>query len=256
MSVSYGDHATRSVPVLICSANLGNACPDAASLNEWIPENGRYDAVAQSPKYPIREEGRNGATAAEAAAHEQFLLIVIGMQEATWGGTGSNNNNNNNNTRSSLHSDANGDAANASGATNADNATTADNADPTDPQDSTRSRSVPRRKKSISDKLAKPLQRVVLSVRGLTASRDHTRSENRSRRQKGRSQRERTGLVDPSEEPLDPLQRPSSLSQWDFGTQTLHQMFEERLPSYRRIVSYQRGEMRLMIFAHRVICGR
>jgi hypothetical protein len=257
MSVSHGDQTpNKSVPVLVCSANLGNACPDAASLNEWIPEDGRYDAVLQSQKYPIRD-GRNGAAAVEATAHDRFLLVVIGMQEATWSNTGSQVGNQN--TRSSLHSDVNcdvaaadatsADAAGVSAGGGGDAATTTDTGAMAAPG-STRSQSVPRRKQSITDKLARPVQRVVLSVRGLTASRDHTQSENRSRRQKGRSQRGRPGFVDPSEDVLDPLQRPSSVSQWDFGTQTLHQMFEERLPSYRRIVSYQRGEMRLVIFAH------
>ena len=35
---------------------------------------------------------------------------------------------------------------------------------------------------------------------------------------------------------------------WEDGTHVLHSLFEGRLPSYTRLVSYQRGQMRLMVF--------
>jgi hypothetical protein len=41
------------------------------------------------------------------------------------------------------------------------------------------------------------------------------------------------------------------VSQWDFGTIALHRMLEARLPSYQRLVSFQRGEMRLEVFVLR-----
>jgi hypothetical protein len=40
-------------------------------------------------------------------------------------------------------------------------------------------------------------------------------------------------------------------SSWMGGTHVLHAMLEQRLPSYERIVSFQRGEMRLTILVHK-----
>ena len=36
--------------------------------------------------------------------------------------------------------------------------------------------------------------------------------------------------------------------EWEDGTHALHSLFEGRLPSYTRLVSYQRGQMRLLVF--------
>jgi len=55
-----------AITVLICSANVGNAQPTAESLAAWIPEDGSIQEVSG-------QEGQG-----------QFTVIVIGMQEASF----------------------------------------------------------------------------------------------------------------------------------------------------------------------------
>mmetsp|Transcript_5070 Transcript_5070/g.12091 ORF Transcript_5070/g.12091 Transcript_5070/m.12091 type:complete len:1346 (+) Transcript_5070:226-4263(+) len=61
----------ESIKVLVCTANMGNAPPTLESMKAWIPELGTCYTVT-----PFEEN---------VATKDHFDLIVIGMQEATWG---------------------------------------------------------------------------------------------------------------------------------------------------------------------------
>lgn len=101
----------RPLRVLVCSGNLGNALPDPESIAAWLPKDGCYSEVVNSPDYPIASKqetnalfqeiglpplkeainnnttttngntGRNGSIPAE---DNYFDIIVVGMQEATF----------------------------------------------------------------------------------------------------------------------------------------------------------------------------
>ena len=66
-SIHSSDNTFR---ILICSSNMGNAAPTLSSMKAWIPEGGCCDKVK-----PLEKEQVIG---------NNFHLIVIGMQEATW----------------------------------------------------------------------------------------------------------------------------------------------------------------------------
>jgi hypothetical protein len=89
------------------------------------------------------------------------------------------------------------------------------------------------------------LRKTVSTVSSLTVNRDHTKTK--------------AGALDspagehapmawtgarPPEAPLGSNISPD----WTTGTTMLHYLLDQRLPSYRRIVSFQRGEMRLEIY--------
>lgn len=65
------------------------------------------------------------------------------------------------------------------------------------------------------------LKKTVRGVSNLTATRDHTRKN-------------RLMKIQPSD--------------WEDGTKVLHELLDSRLPSYKRCVSYQRGQMRLEVY--------
>ena len=102
---------TRSIRVLVCSGNLGNARPDQASIAEWLPKDGSYTEVTDASDYPLpgpkehsailkdlslthfqvhdrahAESGADMDDASDEAFHDDnfFDIIVIGMQEATF----------------------------------------------------------------------------------------------------------------------------------------------------------------------------
>eukprot|EP00980_Cylindrotheca_fusiformis_P001804 scaffold408_cov71-Cylindrotheca_fusiformis.AAC.5 len=60
-----------ALKVLVCTANIGNAPPTLNSMKAWIPEQGSCSGI----------KTLNG----EKLVAETFHMIVIGMQEATWG---------------------------------------------------------------------------------------------------------------------------------------------------------------------------
>ncbi|CAJ1969720.1 unnamed protein product [Cylindrotheca closterium] len=65
-------HETEdAIKILVCTANMGNAPPTEESMKAWIPELGSSYEVT-----PFEES---------LVVKDHFDLIVIGMQEATWG---------------------------------------------------------------------------------------------------------------------------------------------------------------------------
>lgn len=200
--------------LLVCSANLGNAKPDEESLALWLPPDGQCNEVLQYPaKYPIRDQF---STFDDYVDDDKFDLIVVGMQEATFDPP--------------IEDDG-------------------------DDRDAASTESGSQSKRKVR-KGKKGIAKAVGDLSTYTASRDHIKSsmvrrsvierpdvsnENNDRptlaQTRGRESNESAmiaAMVD---------------SNWDFGTFVLHDMMTRRLPSYERIVSYQRGQMRLEIFA-------
>ncbi|KAL3935754.1 MAG: hypothetical protein SGBAC_008784 [Bacillariaceae sp.] len=65
-------HETEeAIKILVCTANMGNAPPTVESMKAWIPESGSCYEVT-----PFEED---------LVVKDHYDLIVIGMQEATWG---------------------------------------------------------------------------------------------------------------------------------------------------------------------------
>lgn len=69
-SVAYLHDDEDSLNILVCTGNLGNAEPTLDSMKSWIPEHGSCSSVSTLNGQDIDSD--------------QFDMIVIGMQEATW----------------------------------------------------------------------------------------------------------------------------------------------------------------------------
>lgn len=196
--------------LLICSANLGNAKPDEESMALWLPPDGQCNEVLQYPaKYPIRDQF---STFDDYLDEDKFDLIVVGMQEATFDPPEETENH--------------------------------------DQDEALTENGFQTKKKSRKGK--RGIAKAVSALTSYAASRDHIKSS-----MVRTSTHDRSG-VNGVPSPTERQQRNSGESamiaamvdaNWDFGTFVLHEMMTRRLPSYERIVSYQRGQMRLEIFA-------
>lgn len=76
----------EKIHALICSANLGNACPDETSFNAWVPEDGRCEEVlVDEPRYPLSFQGQQQSHRPVVCSEDQqFALVVFGLQESTF----------------------------------------------------------------------------------------------------------------------------------------------------------------------------
>ena len=198
--------------LLVCSANLGNAKPDEESLARWLPADGQCNEVLQYPaKYPIRDQF---STFDDYLDEDKFDLIVIGMQEATF------------------------DPPNDD--------------DEVDDRDAASTESGSQSKRKVR-KGKKGIAKAVGDLSTYTASRDHIKSSmvRRSVIEQPEDVKNRPVMAEmKARESGDSAKLVAMVdSNWDFGTFILHGMMTRRLPSYERIVSYQRGQMRLEIFA-------
>lgn len=190
----------NELQVLVCSANLGNAQPDTASLEHWIPADGRcLDVLQLPPKYPLKPspDGTDPAPFNEKdySDFDQFDIIVLGMQEATFDPPVSSS-------KSSPYRTGSTEFIKI------------------DTEHSRVRVKIP----VVSPIVSKSVQKTVRGVSALTANRDYTKRT--------------TQLFD-----ID-------MTDWSGGTEVLHKLLGARLPSYKRLVSFQRGEMRLEIFVH------
>jgi hypothetical protein len=228
----------RQIQVLICSANLGNAQPDEASLHAWVPESGKIVPVLQNEKYPIRtnleyddsELHMNSHPDAEDyyEEYDQFDIIVFGLQESTFDPPSKadtsvhnlNNNQNNNNTN-----------------TNTNHPTALGNIqEEKNVSERTISTIITKSKDQLFASPTKVVTKASSALQTFTANRDYTRKFSES------------DIHHSSHHPLL-LPNPEDRS-WMGGTHVLHAMIDQRLFNYERIVSYQRGEMRLIVMAH------
>eukprot|EP00978_Attheya_sp_CCMP212_P014424 scaffold36747_cov46-Attheya_sp.AAC.2 len=67
----------HSLKILVCSGNLGNAAPNAASMDAWLPQDGLIGSILSEFEVLDNEDDDDDGKAA-------FDIIVIGMQEATF----------------------------------------------------------------------------------------------------------------------------------------------------------------------------
>ena len=79
----------KELTVLVCSANIGNAEPTAASFAEWVPYDGEVAGSLSDTAYPVKAPGAGEVV--EYLLNEknyrkkkQFDFIVLGMQEAAF----------------------------------------------------------------------------------------------------------------------------------------------------------------------------
>jgi hypothetical protein len=174
--------------VLIGSGNLGNAKPDIKSLEAWIPRDGNCQQVLKehSTSYPIifPQQHHN-----KPNIHDKFDLIVLGMQEATFGQS---------------HDEPSQSDPCTDAATKRNNIS--------DSIHSVARKAV----MSSARNVTKMPSKGVTSVKGLTANRNH---------------------------------KDTTVELVADGTAAIHRLLQDRLGgSYQRLLSFQRGEMRLLIY--------
>jgi hypothetical protein len=236
---------------------LGNQQPDPDSLAAWIPYNGRVKDVTQNQRYPLQEEGTMVAKKEEAEKDEAekacFDIIVIGLQEATF-----------------EVENAGAGFLGISAAKKAQRAVAGltlakDHLKTSRQQEQTRKGRMLRNQNDGS-----------LSFLGNTSQDMQCSSNGRSKLLPSRPlMRESTASSDDSTVDLSIVSATdaSSVSAPDVSTacvldvstvstldastistpsqsdtKVLHSLFQRQLPSYKHSVSYQRGQMRLMLF--------
>jgi hypothetical protein len=248
-----GRGRNNKLRLLICSANLGNAPPDGDALADWIPPDGRcrdafFSSSGNGPRPPPpvvvvnrqRNHGSGGDDDDETALlhieedfeeyrdeTEQFDLIVIGLQESTFDPPANDDSERNGggfvgatgkkitaltNLATSRDYIAK-KSSTVSSCGGVDSAAANGNDDDDDGGEISDDKKVASNKKEAS-----------LGHLPMLSPKDFVRVADK---------------VIPKD-------------QWMGGTHVLHAALDEHLPGYERIVSYQRGEMRLEIFRHRV----
>ncbi|KAL3919246.1 MAG: hypothetical protein SGILL_003848 [Bacillariaceae sp.] len=226
------DDAPR-IKVLMCTANMGNEQPDVDSLNAWIPKDGDTSLVLKDQKYPIREIVKEKFKSAvhtlmtHAVPHgdeifvnadsqdsevvpERFDIIAIGMQEATFEVEHGEKKKNLVHNVKKLTSQV---------------------------TDLTATSNYQKADKNIA---TAGIRKINSIMRGDSPKPKRTES--------GASEKSMSPTKGSSLHPSERKAQEAS-KRGDEDTQILHQMLQEQLPSYTRAVSYQRGQMRLMVFS-------
>lgn len=197
----------KSLKLLICSANLGNAQPDTDSINAWLPDDGEATSLLQSTD--VRTKNSNAPHFDKHSKEDSlklgdlgqdetcFDMIVMGMQEATFEAKKYNSTPTNKNTTKSIkHLNMSGDKL----------------------------KSVAGRVSGVGVGVA---HKGLSTVQTMVASRDHAKTNRNS-----------FNIID---------NIGVNVSDWVGGTSVLHELILNRLPSYEIVVGFQRGEMRLII---------
>lgn len=207
---------SSSIKVLVCSGNLGNAKP---SLNsDWIPQDGSCHEALSNPKYPLQDQPTYTGTPAE-----KFDLIVIGLQEATFDPNKSNEKAAETTRTEQMADGENIDEWDESTRTPAND----EGRDISTQYSSSSSMAISESLHSVAARAVQksPVGKMSRALSTLTANRNHHTANNTIHSQ-------------PKKELLPD------------GTATLHSQFQQHLPSYQQKVSFQRGEMRLLVYAH------
>lgn len=263
----FGTTMTQALKLFIGSGNLGNAEPDTNSVAAWIPEDGNCAEVLENQKCPIvsKKEDFDGAvtTIQEGSATEdknkkvnsntqaqvlgRFDLIVLGMQEATFEPAESDDDiledrkaPSDQSVDSSVSSKSSKEEKNSESRSSKVTVTVTDSMQQVAKQAKTAAKTVGKVGKTAAKTWpakqvktsAKQVAKVgvkgaqkaeqaaklgVATVNTLTANREHKKD---------------TAAVLVSD-----------------GTEVLHQLIQDRLPSYKRLLSFQRGEMRLLVYS-------
>jgi len=204
------------IKVLVCTANMGNEEPNCESLSSWIPNDGDTKSVLENQSYPVRglmkEKFQLAATAILGISKNEAIPDVEAVTDYV----------------------------------------VADTFDiiAIGMQEATFEVSEETYHSTFSKKLLKMTgvvekvtknenyQEEKLSLKYLRNK--LTSKRNLAFRQSTSSSGPET-LEEENKDDVDP-------DRGQDDTRVLHQMLQERLPSYTRAVSYQRGQMRMMIF--------
>jgi hypothetical protein len=219
----------KKLKILVCTANMGNQQPDTDSLAAWIPKDGSVEeVVVENPKYPVRSHLTSGANkfkrAMAAFIEKKFNSHPMDkLKEFTAASAKSSKKQQRDSERfdiivigmqeSTWRASDNHHHRQSHTSTNE----YAETAPP-----------VPEQKDNMLGKAFTKAK----TVKTLTMTDvDHTK----------KSRPRKSILLKEVPEQRSPVSDGGS-------TRALHTMLRERLPSYTQEISYQRGEMRLMLF--------
>jgi len=250
----------RELQLLVCSGNMGNACIDEVSLCHWIPDDGRCNQVIQpNNKYPIKM-AKNVSTSASAgkagfdaqqsvdrdddeseesdfvppfgkdldpsceqpydetySETDQFDMIVFGLQESTFDPPP---------VEAVVGSPISLLGSPTTGSEQADR--------------------VVQQVIGAGGYLVKNTKKTISQFQNITANRDYTKRSGSF----GLGSLHGNSSPHPAPAADGITSEQERQRSWAGGTHVLHNLMQLRLPSYSRVVSFQRGEMRLVVWAH------
>ena len=218
----------RSVQVLICSANLGNAQPDDFSVNEWIPQDGRIKFVLPS-KNSLHSPPQLPSMKSIGEKEGQFDIVVIGMQEATFEAEVESGINENDTMSASSSEEEEDDEEEEESAEQSNTRNLTDKMLGATLKATKATLKAGKIAGKATLKMGTATIKAGKAAQTLVKAKDHTNKA--------------TPTVTLGHTPLED----GGMSDWD-DTIVLHYLFEEHLPSYTRALSYQLGEMRLIIY--------
>ena len=220
------------IKVLVCTANMGNQKPDLESLSAWIPHDGDTKAVVETnQQYPILENMKPKLKTAVRTlikqARENGHNTSITVSDDTVDDDGSNENDND----SSFQFDDDSKEKFDIIAIGMQEAT------------------------FETDENSKTLVRKLTNqVTDLKKDADHQKPARTipnitkyGKSPENKSFVDRTGSTETMQATSE-RQATETSKRGEEDTQFLHEILQDHLPSYARVVSYQRGQMRLMIF--------
>ena len=240
---------TKTLKLLVCSGNLGNAEPDTNSLAAWVPDDGVFSQVVENQKYPVvmdieefdYEESEHTTTSSvDEEQHdpenqfEKFDLIVFGMQEATF------ESKNEEILEEIKHHMEEENIALEEAPESAESIESVD----TKRRESFSVQTVAKKAAKTGKKVAKSSADTVSKVAKSGAD---TVSKVTELTEK--AARKGVSTVNTLAANRDNTKDKYTAELLADGTMVLHQLLQDRLPSYTRLLSFQRGEMRLLIYS-------
>lgn len=223
-------NSSPKIKVLVCTANMGNEEPNVESISKWIPNDGATKSVLENQQYPIRANMKTKFQLAAATA-----LSRISHNQSS---SGSLNNENGDNNEDNIRDDNENEKFHII-AIGMQEATF----EPTE--------------EAKHSRLYQKLQKVTNAVEQVTKNENYQEEKttafgNVKGRLTSKSGEYFSTSKSTSASPLEDKEEGAKDEvEHDRGqddTRLLHHMLGEHLPSYTRAVSYQRGQMRLMIF--------
>jgi hypothetical protein len=237
----------EKIKVLVCTANLGNKQPDCDSLDAWIPKDGCVNNVLENSLYPIQTNAPEGNMLQSAITSTAQRLASIAQNTA--------------NSMLCVGPVAADDFALSTKKNVPDNPISDQifdiivigmqeaTFDVEDIEDDEEGKNTPHTGKSNSIVMA------AKAVSNLTTAKDHMKKI-----QKKKHFEPHSSIAKPDSNARS-IAKPDSYTRSRNGsfsaheslkglsdTDVLHFLFQDQLTGYTQAVSYQRGEMRLMLF--------
>jgi hypothetical protein len=278
----------RPLNLLVCSGNMGNAEPDSKSLAAWIPDDGNCSECLDHQKYPLVFEPKDPVTLADGSTRasdadastaraDQFDLIVLGMQESTF--EPKNKEMLEEMKAQILAMEQAGvdceDGLDVDGGAQATTEVVEKDDDDSDeelemeadasfvsdsrrPAVSRESRFIPGAAKKAASKVTKTSKKAAIAsakiatLTAKTATKTATAAAKTSVEQVSKTTkaaRKGVSTIDTLTASRDHTKSKSTEMFLQDGTGVLHRLIQERLPSYTRLLSFQRGEMRLLVYS-------